>query len=134
MTISTIYQSCKYISVFHSQVSYFKLCLLSHFSPLYQSSVSSVSAIKEPNTYDEAAKDNRWKQAKNEELKALELSKTWEITNLPLGNIPFDCKWVYKVKCRADESIKTLKARLLAKGYRQRGGKTVMKLFHLLQK
>uniref|UniRef100_A0A2N9GPT0 Reverse transcriptase Ty1/copia-type domain-containing protein n=1 Tax=Fagus sylvatica TaxID=28930 RepID=A0A2N9GPT0_FAGSY len=44
------------------------------------------------------------------------------ITDLPPGKHPIGCKWVYKVKLKADGSSERYKARLLAKGYSQQEG------------
>ncbi|PKI74387.1 hypothetical protein CRG98_005267 [Punica granatum] len=54
-----------------------------------------------------------------EEIKALEANDTWTIECLPLGKRPIDCRWVYKIKRRANESIERYKARLVAKGFTQ---------------
>lgn len=54
-----------------------------------------------------------------EEILALEMNKTWVVTNLPKGKVPIGCKWVFKTKYRADGSIERHKARLVAKGYTQ---------------
>ena len=56
------------------------------------------------------------------EIKALEDSNTWSLTNLPSGKQPIGCKWVYKVKLKADGSVERYKARLVAKGYTQQEG------------
>ncbi|PKI72597.1 hypothetical protein CRG98_006974 [Punica granatum] len=53
------------------------------------------------------------------EIRALELNKTWTIVQLLPGKHPIRCKWVYKVKRRADGSIERYKARLAAKGFTQ---------------
>jgi len=53
----------------------------------------------------------------DKEMKALEINRTWDITNLPPNKIPIRCKWVYKIKRRANGSIERYKARLVAKGY-----------------
>lgn len=49
----------------------------------------------------------------------LNANNTWGIVSLPQ---PIDCKWVYKVKYRADGSIERLKVRLVIKGFTQRPG------------
>ncbi|KAL6325554.1 hypothetical protein AAG906_023399 [Vitis piasezkii] len=47
---------------------------------------------------------------------------TWSLTTLPHGKWAVGCKWVYKLKFRADGSLKRHKARLVAKGYTQQEG------------
>lgn len=51
------------------------------------------------------------------EIQALQDNHTSVLTNLPVGKTPIGCKWVYKVKYKADGSMERLKARLVAKGY-----------------
>jgi len=58
----------------------------------------------------------------SEELAALQQNKTWTVTSLPKGKHAIGCKWVYKVKYKADSSIERYKARLVAKGYTQKEG------------
>ncbi|KAG9459133.1 hypothetical protein H6P81_003641 [Aristolochia fimbriata] len=70
----------------------------------------------------EASSDPLWKQAMAEELQALEKNHTWDLVSLPPGKSPIGCKWVYKVKTKADGSIDRYKARLVAKGYNQEYG------------
>jgi len=75
----------------------------------------SLSLQNEPRTYEEAVKSHKWKKAKDDEIKALERNHTWSIVDLPARKKPIGCKWVYKVKRKADGSIERYKARLVAK-------------------
>ena len=56
------------------------------------------------------------------EIKALQANNTWIMTALPPGKVPIGCKWVYKIKLKADGSVRRYKARLVAKGYTQTTG------------
>jgi hypothetical protein len=51
------------------------------------------------------------------ELHALHRTGTWEVVPLLPNVIPITCKWVYKVKTKADGSIERYKARLVARGF-----------------
>ncbi|XP_048226451.1 uncharacterized mitochondrial protein AtMg00820-like [Ricinus communis] len=54
-----------------------------------------------------------------EELQALTKIQTWDLVDLPVDKAVVGCKWVYKIKTRADGSIEQYKARLVAKGFTQ---------------
>lgn len=58
----------------------------------------------------------------DDEMKALEDNKTWELVRMPKEKKTVGCKWMYTVKYRADGSIERYKARLVAKGYAQTYG------------
>ena len=51
------------------------------------------------------------------EIDALVANHTWVMTPLPPSKVPIGCKWVYKVKLKADGSLEGYKARLVAKGF-----------------
>ncbi|KAF5451595.1 hypothetical protein F2P56_026688 [Juglans regia] len=57
-----------------------------------------------------------------EEIQALELNKTWDLAILPPNKIAIGCKWVYRVKFKADGTIERYKVRLIANGYTQQEG------------
>ncbi|PKI69247.1 hypothetical protein CRG98_010384 [Punica granatum] len=55
----------------------------------------------------------------NEEVRALELNKTWTIEQVPSNKKPIGYKWVFKIKRNAYGSVERFKARLVAKGFTQ---------------
>lgn len=63
-----------------------------------------------------------WVKAMQLELSALHRTATWDLTSLPPGKSIVGCRWVYKVKTRADGSIERYKARLVARGFTQEHG------------
>ncbi|XP_020081520.1 uncharacterized protein LOC109705186 [Ananas comosus] len=76
----------------------------------------------EPITFHEAFQDADWRAAMAEEFDALLTNDTWELVPAPPSVNLIGCKWVYKVKQKADGSLERLKARLVAQGYKQQQG------------
>uniref|UniRef100_A0A2N9GYX7 Uncharacterized protein n=1 Tax=Fagus sylvatica TaxID=28930 RepID=A0A2N9GYX7_FAGSY len=94
-------------------------------SPSDQAPASNQSALStnpEPQFYHQAVQSQDWRDAMTAELAALESNHTWSLTSLPPGKQSIGCKWVYKIKLKADGSVERHKARLVAKGYTQREG------------
>ena len=56
------------------------------------------------------------------EYDALMKNKTWHLVPSKSGMNVIDCKWVYKIKRKSDVSIDRYKARVVAKGFKQRFG------------
>ncbi|CAL2253623.1 unnamed protein product [Prunus armeniaca] len=78
--------------------------------------------IIEPECFDEAAKDEAWSKAMENEINMIEKNQTWELVNRPFDKPVIGEKWVYKTKLNLDGSIQKNKARLVAKGYAQKPG------------
>ena len=53
------------------------------------------------------------------EIATLESNKTWSLTTLPRHKRAIGCKWVYRVKYKADGTVERYKARHMAKGVTQ---------------
>ena len=73
----------------------------------------------DPITYEDAACNDCWLKAMEEEIGAIEKNNTWELTNLPSGKQPIGVKWVYKTKYKPDGEVERYKACLVAKGYKE---------------
>ncbi|PKI48285.1 hypothetical protein CRG98_031315 [Punica granatum] len=54
-----------------------------------------------------------------DKIHALEENSTWTIQSLPPKKKLIGCKWVFKIKQRADGIVELYKARLVAKGFTQ---------------
>lgn len=73
----------------------------------------------EPDIYEQAIKNDKWKQAMNEEYNALIRNKSWSLISTQKHKNTIGCKWIYKLKKNSDGAIQKYKARLVAKGYTQ---------------
>ena len=76
----------------------------------------------EPVSFQEAMQNKKWRDAMDEEIKAIRKNNTWQLASLPKGQKAIGVKWVYKAKKNANGEIERYKARLVAKGYSQRAG------------
>lgn len=77
---------------------------------------------EEPTCYTNAKSHTLWRSAMNEEFQALLKNKTWLLIPPRAGLNVIDCKWIFKLKRKADGSIDRYKARLVAKGFKQQYG------------
>lgn len=81
--------------------------------------------IVSPENFEEALNGphaKEWRKSMQCEYDSLIKNNTWEVTDLPNGQVPIGCKWVYDVKKDKDGGIRKLKSRLVAKGCSQRYG------------
>ncbi|CAH9085369.1 unnamed protein product [Cuscuta europaea] len=95
---------------------------IDNFSPSHALFVQRLNEIPIPNSVSEALGKKEWRDAMQEEIRALEKNHTWDIvTKLPRRHV-VGCRWIFTVKYMADGSLERYKARLVAKGYTQTYG------------
>jgi len=104
-----------------SGISYSLSSVLSydHLSSTQKLFSLSVSALVEPTSYIQTVEHEEWREAMDNEIKALEQNNTWTVIDLLTSKHDIGCKWVYKVKLKSDGTLERYKARLVAKGYNQ---------------
>jgi hypothetical protein len=68
------------------------------------------------------------------EIQALEKNQTWDLVILPQNKTGIGCKWVYRVKFKANGSVERYKVRLVAKGYTQQKGLEFFDTYSLVAK
>ena len=82
-------------------------------------------AILEPENFHDAMSredSKEWEKAMNVEYNSLLVNNTWKIVDLLPNRKTIRCRWIYKIKHRANGKIDRYKARLVAKGYSQTKG------------
>jgi len=76
-------------------------------TPLKYKSIAEVYercnvCIIEPETFEEAVKDDSWQKAMNNEIAMIEKNDTWELVNRPSDKPVIGVKWIYKTKLNLD--------------------------------
>ncbi|KAK8940855.1 hypothetical protein KSP39_PZI009825 [Platanthera zijinensis] len=84
---------------------------------------------REPASFNEATGVKEWEDAMREEMDALKKNETWDLVPKVDGITPVTCKWVFKLKKKADGSIERFKARLVARGFSQQYGEDYEETF-----
>ncbi|KAL0411279.1 UNVERIFIED_CONTAM: putative mitochondrial protein [Sesamum latifolium] len=92
---------------------------ISAFSSLHTCFLASLSNLQEPRTHQQACQSKEWQHAMQTELDAMHKNNTWDLTPLPKGQKAIGCRWIFKLKLKADGTVDKYKARLVAKGYNQ---------------
>lgn len=65
----------------------------------------------------------------DEEIATIERNNTWELIELPKGHKTIGVKRVYKTKLKKNGDIDKYKARIVAKGYKQKFGVDYSEVF-----
>ncbi|MCO5578144.1 hypothetical protein L7F22_031982 [Adiantum nelumboides] len=76
----------------------------------------------------------KWEQAMQSEYNSIIANETWELTELPQGKQVLPCKWMYKKKYTTENPKPKYKARLIAKGFKQKKGVDFNENFSLVVK
>jgi Reverse transcriptase (RNA-dependent DNA polymerase) len=84
--------------------------------------MASPSVEQEPTCFTQAKTSTDWQRAMALELDALAQNQTWDLVPPPDNQHIVGCKWVYRIKRKADGTIERFKARLVAKCYTQEEG------------
>ncbi|PKI77849.1 hypothetical protein CRG98_001760 [Punica granatum] len=78
------------------------------------------TTLQEPQTFAHARKHSAWRAIMAEEHLALLQNHTWDLVSpSPMQNV-VSCKWVYHIEQKADGTIDSYKAQLVAKRFNQR--------------
>lgn len=77
----------------------------------------------------QTVKSEKWKEAMEAEMEAIEKNQTWELMDLPKDAKPIGVRWVFKTKLNENGDVEKHKARLVAKGYAQRYGVDYAEVF-----
>jgi len=93
-----------------------------HPLPQALSAACSDPMSLEPTSFTQASKYSHWQAAMQDEYAALMQNHTWSLVPASSHMNIVGCKWVFKVKRKADGSVDRYKARLVAKGFNQQEG------------
>ncbi|XP_024632966.1 uncharacterized mitochondrial protein AtMg00820-like [Medicago truncatula] len=72
-----------------------------------------------PSNVKEAMKHEYWRKVIYAEFEALLRNGTWSLVPPPKDTSIVGCKWLFRIKRHADDSLARYKARLVAKGFTQ---------------
>jgi len=73
-------------------------------------------AILELGTFVNAAKQEEWVKAIEEEIKTIDKNNTWELSDCQMASDIIKGKWVFKAKLNLNGTVQKHKARVVAKG------------------
>ena len=106
----------------HQWYIYSKYVSCSTLTPGDKNFVLNLSTITEPKNYAEAVNFDCQNKAIESEIQALVQTSTCEFVDFLAGKQLVGSKWVYKIKHKADGSIKRYKGKLMAKRFTQTEG------------
>ncbi|KAA3456249.1 Retrovirus-related Pol polyprotein from transposon TNT 1-94 [Gossypium australe] len=92
------------------------------FKPKAYLTKADCSPSDTPVNIHEAMQSEYWQTAVHSELQALLKNNTWSLCLLLGNRRAVGCKWLFKVKKKANGTVDRYKARLVAKGFSQHAG------------
>ncbi|KAI3690006.1 hypothetical protein L2E82_47980 [Cichorium intybus] len=94
---------------------------------LHTTSTPPISPI--PKSISAAMSDPNWLRAMEDEFRALQVNKTWELVPRPTDSPVIRCMWLFRHKFKADGSLDRYKARLVVNGKSQTVGIDCLETF-----
>eukprot|EP00253_Pinus_taeda_P024229 PITA_24229 len=76
----------------------------------------------EPSSFEEAVKQQVWKDAMNEEYESIMKNDVWDVVPRPQDKTIVTSKWLYNIKHGADGSAEKYKDCFVARGFSQKEG------------
>ena len=92
---------------------------------VHRAFVKDRETIIEPQSYQEAMNTperDLWILAMEEEMESFMQHGVWELTKRVPGQKLLDSRWVFTLKRTLDGNVRLYKARLVARGYKQKQG------------
>lgn len=108
--------------------------LITNYQIITNTLSCNFSSVYELQFYHLAAKLFEWCKVVSEEIAALEANNTWIVQPLPHNKKTIGCRWIYKMKYKADRALDRYKACLVTIGYTQQPGLDFLDMFSLVVK
>lgn len=90
--------------------------------------MSSIIQAK-PHTFEEAMKEQVWRDAMAKEYESIMKNDVWEVVLRPKGKSIVTSKWLHKIKHGVDGNIEKYKVRFMARGFSQKEGEDYDDIF-----
>ncbi|XP_048440370.1 uncharacterized mitochondrial protein AtMg00820-like [Pyrus x bretschneideri] len=84
---------------------------------------------QDPTTFEEDVKFEKWRQAMDQKIQAIDKNNTWELMELPSEGKTIGVKWVFKTKLNENGEMDKYKEKLVAKGLCQQYGINYTEVF-----
>lgn len=93
-----------------------------NFSASHSAFIAAITTAHEPQSYKETSLDDVWNDSMDDQMYALKINETWDITTLPPGKKAIGSCWVYPIKHHSSGKIARYKSSVVALGNHQKEG------------